>query len=181
MFKTKYLKSLKILKTLKIKSTTSKNIKEIKEILLIQLYDFKSEAEISLIFLIKSERTGSLFYDPYKIFKTVFEILYSLFVKSELSLTLNIKMIIRNKSEETDSSVKKFSDSKPDSSDFKLSIKISLELKNLENFKNIIKIDTKQFVEVLKEVKLFQKLIELEDFYRKVEKDLLDFLKKFEK
>jgi len=40
--------------------------------------------------------------------------------------------------------------------------------------------DAKQFAEALKDAGLSQKLVESEEFYRKVEEDPLDFLKKFE-
>ena len=41
--------------------------------------------------------------------------------------------------------------------------------------------NTKQFADVLKNAGLSQKLVELKEFYEKVEEDFLDFLKKFEK
>src|SRR6266540_1586480 len=40
--------------------------------------------------------------------------------------------------------------------------------------------DAKQFAKALKDASLSQKLVEPEEFYGKVEEDLLDFLKKFE-
>ncbi len=40
--------------------------------------------------------------------------------------------------------------------------------------------DAKQFADILKDAGLFQKLVEPEEFYEKVEEDPLDFLKKFE-
>ena len=52
----------------------------------------------------------------------------------------------------------------------KININIPLELENLENLENIVEIDAKQFADALKDVDLFQKLVEPEEFYRKVEK-----------
>jgi len=46
---------------------------------------------------------------------------------------------------------------------------------------NLIEIDAKQFADALKDARLSQKIIESEYFHSKVDKDLLDFLKKFEK
>ena len=40
--------------------------------------------------------------------------------------------------------------------------------------------NTKQFVEALKNARLSQKLVKPKEFYRKVEKNPLNFLKKFE-
>ncbi len=40
--------------------------------------------------------------------------------------------------------------------------------------------DAKQFADILKDVGLSQKLVKFKEFYRKVEEDSLDFLKKFE-
>ncbi len=127
--------------------------------------------------MIKSERTESSPFDPYRILEIVFGTSYLLFIKTELSSTLNTKTLIE--SEEMDSSVKNLSDSELNNNDLELNINISLEFENLENIENTIKMDAKQFAEVLKNAGLFQKLIEPEEFNRKVEKDLLDFLKKF--
>src|SRR6266498_2093154 len=79
------------------------------------------------------------------------------------------------KSTEEDSSDSKFGDSEPE-----LNINIPLEPENLENIENLIDMDAKQFADALKDAGLLQKLVEPEEFYGKVEKDLLDFLKKFE-
>ncbi len=62
----------------------------------------------------------------------------------------------------------------------KININISLQPENFENLENIVDMDAKQFADVLKDVGLFQKLIEPEEFYEKVEENPLDFLKKFE-
>ncbi len=71
-------------------------------------------------------------------------------------------------------------DSEFDSSDLEININIPLEPENFENLENIVDIDAKQFADALKDAGLSQKLIEPEEFYGKVEEDLLDFLKKFE-
>ncbi len=72
------------------------------------------------------------------------------------------------------------SDSEIENSDSGLNINILLEPENLENIKNLIEIDAKQFAEALKDASLSQKLVKPEEFYGKVEEDPLDFLKKFE-
>ncbi len=61
----------------------------------------------------------------------------------------------------------------------KININIPLESENFENLENIVDMDVKQFADALKDAGLSQKLVEPKEFYKKVEKDPLDFLKKF--
>src|SRR6266498_2256143 len=166
-FKSKYSKSLKSPKT-------SEKPLKIKEFPLIQLYDLETETESSLTN--KPEETENILFDPHKILENIFNNPFS----SEFND--NQQTELPKKSEETNSSEEDLSNSEIENSDseFELNINISLEPENLENIKNLIEMDAKQFAEALKDAGLSQKLVEPEEFYGKVEEDPLDFLKKFE-
>ncbi len=140
-FKSKYLKLLRILKILETKSIISKKIEEVKEFLLIQLYDLENEIEISLTSLTKLKRIESLLFDSHRILKIVFEISYLSFIKSELNLTLNTKILIGSK--KTDSLVENSFNSKLNSSNLELNINIFFKSENLKNIENTIEIDAK--------------------------------------
>ncbi len=116
------------------------------------MYDLKNKTEIPSILLIKSERTESPSFNLHRILKIIFEIFYLLFVESELSSTLNTKIL--KGSEEMDSSIEDSSDSKLDNSDLEFNINILLESENLKNIDNIIEMDVKQFTETLKDIGL---------------------------
>src|SRR6266498_1170019 len=173
-FKSKYSKSLKsskISKSEKEKEKPSEN----KEFSLIQLYDLETETESSSTN--KPEETENTLFDSHKILENIFNNPFSPEFNDNQQQAESPK-----KSEETNSSEEDSSDSEIENSDseFELNINISLELENLENIENLIKMDAKQFAKALKDAGLSQKLVEPEEFYGKVEEDPLDFLKKFE-
>src|SRR6266545_1956824 len=173
-FKSKYSKSLKSPRTPKSEEEKKKPLK-IKEFPLIQLYDLETETELSLTN--KPEETENILFDPHKILENIFNNPFSPEFNNNQQQTESSK-----KSEETNSSEEDSSDSEIENSDseFELNINIPLEPENLENIENLIEMDAKQFAEALKDAGLSQKLVEPEEFYKKVEEDPLDFLKKFE-
>src|SRR6266511_3335363 len=173
-FKSKYSKSLKLPRTLKSKEEKEKS-SEIKEFPLIQLYDLETETETSSTN--KPEKTENTLLDPYNILENIFNNPFSSEFNDNQQQTESPK-----KSEESNSSEEDSSDSEIENSnsEFELNINIPLESENLENIENLIKMDARQFAEVLKDAGLSQKLVKSEEFYGKVEEDPLDFLKKFE-
>src|SRR6266498_1611496 len=172
-FKSKYSKSPKSPRTPKSEEEKEKP-SEIKEFPLIQLYDLKTESESSS--LNKPEETKNTLFDSYKILENIFNDSFSPKSNDNQQQTESSK-----KSEETNSSEEEdSSDSEIENSDLELNINIPFEPENLENIENLIEMDAKQFAEALKDAGLSQKLVEPEKFYGKVEKDPLDFLKKFE-
>src|SRR6266542_3372491 len=173
-FKLKYsklLKSLRISKTEEEKKKSS----EIKEFPLIQLYDLETETELSSTN--KPKETENTLFNSHKILENIFNNPFSPEFNNNQQQTESPK-----KSEETNLSEEDSSDSEIENSDseFELNINIPLEPENLENIKNLIKMDAKQFAEALKDAGLSQKLVEPKEFYGKVEENPLDFLKKFE-
>src|SRR6266542_4411766 len=173
-FKSKYSKSLKSPRTSKSEEEKEKPL-EIKEFPLIQIYDLETETESSSTN--KLEETENTFFDLHKILENIFNDSFSPEFNDNQQQTESPK-----KSEESNSSEEDSSDSEIENSDseFELNINIPLESENLENIKNLIEMDAKQFAEALKDAGLSQKLVKPEEFYEKVEEDLLDFLKKFE-
>src|SRR6266542_1586899 len=171
-FKSKYSKSPKSPRTPKSEKEKEKP-SEIKEFPLIQLYDLETKTESSSTN--KPEKTENTLFDSHKILENIFNNPFSPEFNDNRQQTESPK-----KSEETNSSEEDSSDSEFENSDLELNINISLESKNLENIKNLIEMDAKQFAEALKDAGLSQKLVEPEEFYEKVEEDPLDFLKKFE-
>src|SRR6266508_6622364 len=171
-FKSKYSKSPKSPRILKSEEEKEKPPK-IKEFPLIQLYDLETETESSSTNIPK-EIENTLF-DPHKILENIFNNPFSPEFNDNQQQTESPK-----KSEETNSSEENSSDSEFGDNDLELNINIPLEPENLKKIENIIDIDAKQFADALKDVGLSQKLVESEEFYRKVEEDPLDFLKKFE-
>src|SRR6266540_475869 len=171
-FKSKYSKSPKSPRTPKSEEEKEKP-PEVKEFPLIQLYDLETETESSSTS--KPEETENTLFDPHKILENIFNNPFSSEFNNNQQRTESSKQ-----SEETNSSEKDSSDSEIENGDLELIINISLEPENLENIENLIKMDAKQFAEALKDAGLSQKLVELEEFYEKVEEDPLDFLKKFE-
>ncbi len=125
----------------------------------------------------KTEETENTLFDSYKILENIFN-------NPFLQEFNNNQTESPKKSEKTNSSEKDSSDSELDNSNLKININILLKLENFENLENIINMDAKQFANALgntlKDTGLSQKLVEPEEFYEKVEKDSLDFLKKFE-
>src|SRR6266498_5558702 len=174
-FKSKYSKSLKSPKTPKSEEEKEKPL-ENKEFPLIQLYDLETETESSSTN--KPEETENILFNPHKILENIFNNPFSPEFNDNQQQTESSK-----KSEETNSSEEDSLDSEIENSDseFELNINIPLESENLENIKNLIEMDAKQFAEALKDAGLSQKLVKSEEFYGKVEEDPLDFLKKFEK
>src|SRR6266498_3269912 len=172
-FKSKYSKSSKSPRTSKLEEEKEKSL-EIKEFPLIQLYDLEIETETSST--TKSEETENTLFDPYKILESIFNEPFLQEFDNNQRQTESPK-----KSEETNSSEKDSSNSEFESSDTELNINIPFESENLENIKNLIEMNARQFAEALKDAGLSQKLVESEEFYGKVEEDPLDFLKKFEK
>src|SRR6266498_4357199 len=168
-FKSKYSKSLKSPRTPKSEEEKEK-LPEIKEFPLIQLYDLETKTESSSTN--KLEETENTLFDPYKILENIFNDPFSLEFNDNQQQTESPK-----KSKESNSSEEDSSDSKIENSDseFELNINISLEPENLKNIENLIKMDAKQFAKALKDASLSQKLVEPEEFYGKVEEDLLDF------
>src|SRR6266508_212733 len=171
-FKSKYSKSPKSSRIPKSEEEKEKPPK-IKEFPLIQLYNLETETESSSTNIPK-EIENTLF-DPHKILENIFNNPFSPEFNDNQQQTESPK-----KSEETNSSEEDSSDSEFEDSDLELNINIPLEPENLKNIENIIDIDAKQFADTLKDAGLSQKLVEPEEFYGKVEEDLLDFLKKFE-
>ncbi len=173
-FKSKYSKSPKSSKIPKSEEEKEKP-PEIKEFPLIQIYDLETETESSSTN--KLEETENTLFDSHKILENIFNNPFSSEFNDNQQQTESPK-----KSEETNSSEEDSSDSEIENSDseFELNINIPLESENLENIKNLIEMDAKQFAEALKDAGLSQKLVKPEEFYEKVEEDLLDFLKKFE-
>src|SRR6266498_1545636 len=170
-FKSKYSKSPKSLKTPKTEEEKEKS-PEIKEFSLIQLYNLETETELTSTNI--PEEIENTLFDPYKILDNIFNNPFS------PEFNDNQQTESPKKSEESNSLEEDSSDSEFENSDFELNINIPLEPENLKNIENLIKMDAKQFAEALKDAGLSQKLVEPEEFYGKVEEDLLDFLKKFE-
>src|SRR6266542_2765966 len=170
-FKTKYSKSPK---SPKVKEKEEKPL-EIKEFPLIQLYDLKTETKSSSTNI--PEEIESTLFDPHKILENIFDDLFSPESDNNNQQQTNSP----KNSEETNSSEKDSSDSEFGDSEPELNINIPLGPENLKNTENIIDMDAKQFADALKDARLSQKLVEPEEFYRKIEEDPLDFLKKFEK
>src|SRR6266498_3436901 len=171
-FKTKYSKSPKSPKTPKVEEKEEKPT-EIKEFPLIQLYDLETETKSSSTNI--PEEIENTLFDPHKILENLFDDPFSPESDNNQRQTESPK-----KSEETNSSEEYSSDSEFGDSEPELNINIPLGSENLENIENIIDMDAKQFADALKNAGLSQKLVELEEFYGKVEEDPLDFLKKFE-
>src|SRR6266540_454388 len=147
---------------------------EIKEFPLIQLYDQETESEPSSTNI--PEQIENTLFDPHKILENLFDDPFS----PESDNNQDQQTNSPKKSEETNSSEEYSSDSEFGDSEPELNINIPLGPENLENIENLIDMDAKQFADALKDAGLSQKLVELEEFYGKVEEDLLDFLKKFE-
>src|SRR6266498_106105 len=173
-FKSKYSKSPKSLRTSKSEEEKEKP-PEIKKFSLIQLYDLETETESSSTN--KPEETENTLFDSHKILENIFNNPFSPEFNDNQQQTESPK-----KSEKTNSSEEDLLDNEIENSnsEFELNINIPLKSENLENIKNLIEIDAKQFAEALKDAGLSQKLVEPEEFYGKVEEDPLDFLKKFE-
>src|SRR6266540_3883980 len=173
-FKSKYSKSPKSSRIPKSEEEKEKS-SEIKEFPLIQLYDLETETESSSTN--KPKETENTLFDPHKILENIFNNPFSSEFNDNQQQTESPK-----KSEKINLSEEDSSDSEIENSDseFEFNINIPLEPENLENIENLIKMDAKQFIEALKDAGLSQKLVEPEEFYRKVEEDPLDFLKKFE-
>src|SRR6266498_1772394 len=171
-FKSKYSKSPKSLRTPKTEEEKEKP-SEIKEFPLIQLYNLETETESSSTNI--PEEIKNTLFDLYKILDNIFNNPFSPEFNDNQQQTESPK-----KSEETNSSEEDSSNSEFGDSDLELNINIPLGPENLENIENIIDMDAKQFADALKDAGLSQKLVELEEFYEKVEEDPLDFLKKFE-
>src|SRR6266498_102318 len=171
-FKSKYSKSPKFPRTPKSEEEKEKPL-EIKEFSLIQLYDLETETESSSTKI--SEEIENTLFDLHKILENIFNNPFSPEFNENQQQTESPK-----KSEKTNSSEEDSSDSELGDSDLELNINIPLGPENLKNIENIIDMDAKQFTDTLKDAGLSQKLVELKEFYGKVEEDPLDFLKKFE-
>src|SRR6266542_210252 len=172
-FKSKYSKSPKSLRTPKVEEKKEEPL-EIKEFPLIQLDDLEAKTETTSI--IKPKETENTLFNPYNILERVFNDPFS----QEFNSNQEQQTDSPKNSEETNSSEEDSSDSEFGDSDLELNINIPLVPENLKNIENIIDMDVKQFADALKDAGLSQKLVEPEEFYGKVEEDLLDFLKKFE-
>src|SRR6266498_3745543 len=153
-FKSKYSKSPKSPRTPKSEEEKEK-ASENKEFPLIQLYDLEIETESSSTN--KPEETENTLFDLHKILENIFNNPFSSEFNDNQQQTESPK-----KSEETNSSEEDSSDSEIENNDseFELNINILLEPENLENIKNLIEIDVKQFAEALKDAGLSQKLVE---------------------
>src|SRR6266542_1931208 len=156
-FKSKYSKLLKSPRTSKSEEEKEKP-SEIKKFPLIQLYNLETETESSSTN--KLEETENTLFDSHKILENIFNNPFSSEFNDNQQQTESPK-----KSEETNSSEEDLSDSEFENSDLELNINISLESKNLENIKNLIEMDAKQFAKALKDAGLSQKLVEPEEFY----------------
>src|SRR6266498_3810332 len=172
-FKSKYSKSPKSPRIPKSEEEKEK-LPEIKEFPLIQLYNLETETESSSTNI--PEEIENTLFDPYKILENIFNNPFS----PEFNDNQQQQTESPKKSEEANSSEEDSSDSEFGDSELELNINIPIGSGNLENIENIIDIDAKQFADALKDAGLSQKLVESEEFYGKVEEDLLDFLKKFE-
>src|SRR6266498_3236229 len=171
-FKTKYSKSPKSSRTPKVEEKEEKPL-EIKEFSLIQLYNLETEIKSSLTNI--PEEIENTLFDPHKILENIFDDPFSPESDRNQRQTESPK-----KSEETNSSEEDSLNSEFEDSDLELNINIPLGPENLKNIENIIDMDAKQFADALKDAGLSQKLVEPEEFYGKVEENLLDFLKEFE-
>src|SRR6266511_3453984 len=138
-FKSKYSKSLKSPRTSKSEEEKEKS-SEIKEFPLIQLYDLETETEITLTN--KSEETENTLFDPYKILENIFNDPFSPEPDNKQQQTESPEKSEKNNTSEENSSNSEF-----ESSDFELNINIPLEPENLENIRNLIKMDARQFAE----------------------------------
>ncbi len=172
-FKSKYSKSPRSSRTPKLEEDKEKPL-EIKEFPLIQLDNLEIETETTSTNI--PEEIENTLFNPYNILERVFNDPFSQEFNSNQEQQINSP----KNSEKTNSSEEDSSDSEFGDSDPELNINIPLEPENLENIKNLINMDAKQFADALKDVGLSQKLVEPEEFYGKVEEDPLDFLKKFE-
>ncbi len=97
----------------------------------------------------KPEETENTLFDPYKILENIFNNPFSPEFNDNQQQSESSK-----KSEETNSSEEDSSNSDFEDNDLKLNINIPLESENLENIENLIKMDAKQFADVLKDVEL---------------------------
>src|SRR6266540_556749 len=172
-FKTKYSKSPKSPRTPKLEEEKEKPL-EIKEFPLIQLHNLETETKSSSTNI--PEEIESTLFDPHKIIENIFDEPFSPESDNNNQQQTNSP----KNSEETNSSEEDFSDSEFGDSEPELDINIPFGSENLENIKNLIDMDAKQFADALKDAGLSQKLVEPKEFYGKVEEDPLDFLKKFE-
>src|SRR6266496_3258913 len=172
-FKSKYSKSSRSPRTPKLEEDKEEPL-EIKEFPLIQLYDLETETKSSSTNI--PEQIESTLFDPHKILENIFDDPFS----PESDNNQDQQTNSPKNSEETNSSEEYSSDSEFGDSEPELNINIPLGPENLENIENLIDMDAKQFADALKDAGLSQKLVEPEEFYRKVEEDPLDFLKKFE-
>src|SRR6266508_2362034 len=148
-FKSKYSKSPKSSRTPK---SEEEKPPENKEFSLIQLYDLETETESSSTN--KLEETENTLFDSHKILENIFNNPFSPEFNDNQQQTESPK-----KSEKENSSNSEF-----ESSDFELNINIPLEPENLENIRNLIEMNARQFAEALKDADLSQKLVELEEF-----------------
>ncbi len=101
----------------------------------------------------KPEETDNTLFDLYKILENIFNDLFSPESDGNQWQTKSPEKKEKNNSLEED-----LSDSESESSDSELNINIPLESENLENIKNLIEMNAKQFAEALKDAGLSQKL-----------------------